>query len=62
MFYSDPSTATRIIDKISGSGALLKVLEDKLVEKTIFDNIDSPPYTQLEAMSDKSWPPKLQRN
>lgn len=61
MFYSDRNTAVEIIQKLDSNPVLSTLKDDGIVQKTISSDTSKKAKTDIEAYSDPSWSPVIQR-
>lgn len=61
LFYSDRETAVEVIQKLEGSPLLTALKDNGMVQKTVSSDTGKKGKTAIEAYSDPSWPPAIQR-
>ena len=61
LFYSSRETAVEVIRELDNSPQLTAVKQAGLIKKTISSDTDKLTLTALEAYSDPSWSPEIQR-
>ena len=61
LFYSDRETAVEVIQKLEGSPLLAALKYYDIVQKTLSSDTSQKGNTAIEAYSDPSWSPAIQR-
>jgi len=61
LFYSDRQTAIEIIQTLESSPLLAALKDNGMVQKTLSSDTGKRGETAIEAYSDPSWPPVIQR-
>ena len=61
LFYCDRNTATEIINEIDNSALLALIKESGLIKKTVSSSTAKALKPEIEAYSDSSWSPEVQR-
>jgi hypothetical protein len=61
LFYSDRNTATEIINEINNNALLGLIKESGLIKKTVSSSTAKVLKPEIEAYSDSSWSPEVQR-
>ena len=62
LFYSSSDNSKLIMARVKENEILQSMLNEKIIEKIIFDDPEKPQYPRIDAMSDSHWSPLVQKN